>query len=194
MARAPLTPEEFQAAMAKAGPQVMASMRDSLLRYARDFALGVVPRLVVANLHNRRGGAGLAGSFHADPTGGDDDPGVVVYTHSPYARLQERGGTVTAKGRYLTIPVGPAKTAAGVTRGSARAWPASETFVGRTPGGHLAVMLRDKTGTGATPIFLLRRQVTIPPRLGLLAAWDKEDGIRRELLGRAIERGLAGVA
>ena len=46
MARAPLTPEEFQAAMAKAGPQVLAAMKTALLRYARDFAMGVVPRLV----------------------------------------------------------------------------------------------------------------------------------------------------
>lgn len=180
----PLSPEEFSAAMARLGPQVYEALRLGLLRYCLDFAMGTVPRLVVQNLHNRRGQSGLAGSFRAEPFGSGDDAGVAVFTHSPYARLQEEGGTVTAKGRMLAIPVGQARTAAGVTRGNPRAWPESDTFVGKTPGGHLAIMLRNRDGS-ADPIFLLRRQVTVPPRLGVMAAWDAGAQGRNDLLSRA---------
>lgn len=216
MADQPLTPREFDAALKRAGPAIVAEMFLSLLRYCREFAMGTVPRLVRTNLHNRRGGSGLAGSFRADPVqaGINNEPAVSIYTHSPYARVQEYGATITPKRtKYLTIPLGAAKTAAGVTRGSARNWPGTTLGRGRkglTIFAQGAQVMRARRADGSrgrvntseyvtttsyrrgAPIFLLRKSVRIPGRLGLFAAWEREAPKRDALLAKAVRRGLKG--
>ena len=94
---------------------------------------------------------------------GGDRGGVDVR----YAQLQEKGGTVRPlTGKWLAIPVGPARTAAGVPRyRSARDVPdlhSIELYAGRK------AMLAKRLGRGKSarlePWFILVRSVTVPAR------------------------------
>lgn len=84
-----------------------------------------------------------------------------------YARIQEFGGIVRPKrAKWLTIPVGPAKTAAGVARGPARSFPGLKfVSVNRA----LALLVGDHgKGKNAKPtvFFVLKKEVRLRPRLG----------------------------
>jgi len=113
---------------------------------------------------------GLRNSFNHVVRGGS--LGNLVgryYTNKIYAPVQERGARISPRrARYLTIPLEAAKTQAGVARGRARDF--SDTFIIRSKGGNLFIMQR-RPGQKAVPLFLLRKQVRIPPRLGLVAEW-----------------------
>ncbi len=100
---------------------------------------------------------------------GRDRVEAFVQARTPYAAMQERGGIVTAKKKYLTIPLGPMKTAAGVTRQSARTMPG--LFPYRSKNGHL--FLARRTETGLQLMFLLKRSVRIRGRHYL------RDGMRK---------------
>lgn len=80
-----------------------------------------------------------------------------------YAAIQEYGGTIRPKrGRFLAIPVGPAVTPAGVTRGgweSPRTAPAKLRFV-PIRGGRMARLVIDRRNRSETA-YLLVRSVTI---------------------------------
>jgi hypothetical protein len=89
-----------------------------------------------------------------------------------YARVQERGGTIRPRrGRYLAVPAGPARTAAGVSRyASPRDVPGLRFVPWRGSG-----MLVKETGKGKNksiePWFFLVRSVTLKPRRYLAAAF-----------------------
>jgi len=93
-----------------------------------------------------------------------------VYTVSPYAPIHEFGGTVKAKdkykrvpgGPYLNIPLSDNKTAAGVMRKSAGEVFSEGGFIIKSKQGNWLVM--DVAGV---PMFVLKRQVYIKPRLGM---------------------------
>lgn len=101
-----------------------------------------------------------------------------------YAPVHEFGATITAKkaysrvpgGPYLNIPLPANKTPSGVTRLSARAVFTSGGFLVRTQSGNWIVL----SGAGR-PMFILRKRVTIPPRLGLRDESNKE---ARKLIDR----------
>lgn len=107
----------------------------------------------------------------------------------PYARAHEHGATITPKkSKYLAIPLGAARTAAGVGRvTSPRNWP-NPLRVLRSRRGNLLLVetlakartvdvatgKRVKAGTFGPaairsklrPVFVLKSEVTLPPRLG----------------------------
>jgi hypothetical protein len=88
-----------------------------------------------------------------------------------YARLQERGGTINAKpGRYLRIPLPPAKTGAGVDRygGPLREIARGKFTVIKSRAGNLLLI----DIASGTPWYLLRKSVTIPARPYLRPAID----------------------
>ena len=107
----------------------------------------------------------------------------------PYARIHEFGGTVRPKSsKYLAIPIGAAKTKAGVARKRPREIP-NLKFVPRKGRSPLLVLEHfknvkvkllgktirtDKVVTKSTPMFVLKRSVTIPPRLGFRQVWAQE--------------------
>lgn len=187
----PLTPEQFKAAMDKAGPAVARAMLGALAAYGRDFTWAEIPKLITRRLRTRTGD--LRKSFNMEQVQRDGDVGIVIYTRLPYAKLHEYGGTIVPKtARYLTIPVGMARTRAGVKKGSARQW--SDTFVGQTAGGHLAIFRKTKRMKQAKILYLLRRRVRIEPRLGLLKRWAQDDKKRRTLVADAMEAALRGKA
>ena len=77
--------------------------------------------------------------------------------------MQEFGATIRAKsGGYLAIPIGPwAKTDAGVSRAGPR------DMLNMFRHGN---MLFQRRGDDIMPMFLLRKEVTIPPRPALLTS------------------------
>lgn len=108
-----------------------------------------------------------------------------------YARIWEERRLTTIRpkrGKYLTIPLDAAKTAAGVTRGNARSFP--NTFFlfrkGRTP------LIMQRKGKKVVPLFALAKQVRIGNRPYLRPAIEKrrphlEKRIRQEI-GRRLAR------
>jgi hypothetical protein len=92
--------------------------------------------------------------------------------------FHETGGTITAKGGYLTIPLPAALSGNGTPlQAKARDW--QKTFVGKSKAGNLLIFQRGAGGQ-VTPLYLLRKSVNIPARLGLMAmletglsAWEQ---------------------
>lgn len=83
----------------------------------------------------------------------------------PYAAIQEYGGVIKARNaKYLTIPLPPALNSDGTPKKrSAREW--RNTFVQTSKKGNLLIFRRK--GGGIEPLYLLKPEVRIPPRLGL---------------------------
>lgn len=78
----------------------------------------------------------------------------------PYGLLQEEGGTIRPKKRYLAIPVGPALNPVGNSR-----FPSPRDVPGlafaQTKGGQ-PVLLKGSGPNAGTVWYLLRRSVTVP--------------------------------
>lgn len=93
-----------------------------------------------------------------------------LFTNVIYAPIQETGGKIKAIDKYLGVPGGPYlnipllanKTAAGVTRENAKAVFDGGGYIIKSRVGNYIVM----SGTN-TPMFVLVKSVTIPPRLGM---------------------------
>jgi len=82
-----------------------------------------------------------------------------------YLRIHETGGKIRPrKAQYLTIPLRAALNSDGTpVKQSARQW--RNTFVARSKNGNLLIFQR--RGSRVVPLYALKREVTIPPRLGL---------------------------
>lgn len=86
--------------------------------------------------------------------------------------VHETGATVRARNsKYLTIPLPAALDSRGLPlRARARDW--DNTFVARSKRGNLIIFRRNTGGT-ITPLYVLKTEVTIPPRLGLGKAFHE---------------------
>jgi len=90
---------------------------------------------------------------------------VLFTNETEYAVTHEYGATITAKNvRFLTIPLGAAKTAGGVAKVSARDLPQGQTFVAKD----VIFFKRSNRDPRPQAMFALKTSVTIPPRLN---AW-----------------------
>lgn len=80
--------------------------------------------------------------------------------------VHETGAIITPKkAKYLTIPLPAAMRANGTPiKPSARDW--DNTFVAKSKKGNLLIFR--KTTSGIVPLYALKKQVKIPPRLGLV--------------------------
>lgn len=116
-------------------------------------------------------------------------------TTSRYARMQEFGGVQRPRNaKMLAIPLSGALTPTGIGRfnGSLRAvLPAAfpgGTFVARSKSGNL--ILFGKTDKDADPIalFVLKSQVTIPPRLGTRDLWKANQPEAQRILNVHVSR------
>lgn len=88
------------------------------------------------------------------------------------AWVHEEGRTIRRKGKYLTVPVGHALTAAGKKkRPSVRDW--ENTFVIRSKKTGALLVMRKVSKNVAKPIYVLREQVYIPPRLRFRRTWKQ---------------------
>jgi hypothetical protein len=116
---------------------------------------------------SKRSGAltnAILGSVQVSGTVFDQIQGQIGAPGIPYASIQEFGGTIHAKGKLLTIPLPAALDSRGVPlKASAREW--KNTFVAKSKKGNLIIF--QKVGSTIIPLYVLKSQVTIPPRLGL---------------------------
>lgn len=86
-----------------------------------------------------------------------------VGTNVPYLYFQYTGGTIRPRNaRNLAIPIGNALTPAGVPRYATPRQIPDLIFIPRTRAGNTILALR-KPGGGIDPLFVLKKQVTIPP-------------------------------
>ena len=85
-----------------------------------------------------------------------------------YGAIHEFGGTIRAKsGKYLAIPLPAALNSDGTPkRNSARDW--DRTFVITSKAGNLLIVQRN--GKDLLPLYVLKPEVKIKPRLGLSTA------------------------
>jgi len=103
-----------------------------------------------------------------------------------YIGVHEKGATIRAKrAKYLAIPLKEALDARGLPkRRSPRDW--QNTFVGTSKQGNLLIFQR--RGDGIVPLYVLKKEVKIPARLGM------EETIENELpkfIGKAVDALLA---
>lgn len=80
-----------------------------------------------------------------------------------YANIQETGGIIKPKNtKYLAVPLPAALTPAGVLKKKPREWP--DTFVMKSNNGNLLIVQRKgKRVTRLVSLFVLKKQVRIPP-------------------------------
>ena len=107
----------------------------------------------------------IAGSMRMTGTSFNDIQGQIGAPGIVYARIQETGGTITAKnGKFLCIPLSAALNAAGLPiNSSPRDWP--NTFCAKSKAGNLIIF--QKRGTTIIPLYVLKTSVYIPPRLNM---------------------------
>lgn len=92
---------------------------------------------------------------------------ITGYISVPHQRkIHENGGVLRpTRAKYLTIPLPAALNANGTPKkSSARQW--ANTFVLKSRAGNLLIV--QKNGTQITPLYVLKPEVYIPPRLGLM--------------------------
>lgn len=173
-------------------PEVIGAALNSA---TRNLGKAIVDDQVRTNMRGRpgikdRSGRLRAARFATLDTGTNTRTLVCGFGGIPYARINELGGTIVpVKKQWLTIPIGPAVLPSGIARGRATMFDL-EFRLGRKPGtaylGKSLVEMSSTAPRGAikgrafTPSdykksfqiwFVLKKSVTIPPRLGFYALW-----------------------
>ena len=126
-----------------------------------------VPATGATNLLSRRGGIRNIVTFARGARQGDLNR-VVGEVVVPFPlSVHELGTTITPKrSQFLTIPLSAALDGRGIPiRPSARDWP--RTFVKQSKRGNLLIFQRN--GATLVPLYLLKRSVQLPARLGAQA-------------------------
>ena len=113
-----------------------------------------------------------------------------------YAGIQEFGGVIRAKKKYLTIPAPANMTTAGVARfPSARSTPG--LFFYKTKKGTPSLARVDSAGK-VEVMWFLKKSVKIPARLGFRSTWASRemDNVRADLINKGVVAALkkAGLA
>ena len=182
------SPDEFAKDFAAMGADLFDDIRVGLLQWADyDFVPEMEERASTGPLKLRSGS--LAGSFSVTETGTTAATwSMTVGTTSKYAPMQEYGGTVRpVRKKWLTIPLDAALTPAGVLRAPAPDWSdpgKKNTFFKWSKRGNL--ILFKKTGKNQiTPLFVLKKQVKIPARLGFFDTWGEGKTQRGKILEEA---------
>lgn len=95
----------------------------------------------------------------------------VSFTLPGIAAVHERGAVIRpVRAQYLTVPLPAALDSRGVPRKPrARDWP--NTFIFRSKKGNLLIAQSNGAG-GITPLYVLKKSVTIPKRLAFQEAFE----------------------
>lgn len=112
-----------------------------------------------------------------------------------YAPVHEFGAVIKPKrAQYLVIPLSAALNAQGVPKKrSPRSW--KNTFIARSKKGNLLIFQRRRGARKPVPLYVLKKQVRIPPRLGLGATLERgvpvfQDVLMDKLLKTLLDGGL----
>lgn len=110
---------------------------------------------------------------------------ISVGSNSKYAAIQEFGGTIKNKAKqFLTIPFDGVK-------GWARDF--QKTFIAKSKAGNL-IIFRRVGKKDKEPLFVLKKEVTIPAHPWLNPALNKNKDQIFRMIGDAVKRGLQNVA
>ncbi len=191
---ATFTPDEFRAAMEKAPRRLFEEVTSRLVNRGREFIQRTFPRARLRGgdgLHNRTGR--LRGSFDITSKGDDlNSWQMAEFTTSPYAKIHEHGGTVRPKrAKYLAIPLAAAKTKGGDVRGGPRAF--TNTFFAKSKAGNLILFQNQGKGKKPLPLFVMKREVNLKPRLGFFEEWTANQKKRVEDIAKGIDAALDGL-
>ncbi|MDD4980697.1 MAG: hypothetical protein PHC54_05465 [Candidatus Omnitrophica bacterium] len=145
-------------------------------------------------------GIGRQIRVYRNPGKGDVlDMELGIFTRSKIAALQETGGTVSAKSGMMAIPIGKALTPTGrlkpeysVFENYRRSYIPSKVKI---PGLFMMakngrMFLMQKEGDKIEPLFILKNQIKIQPRLRMLDTWDRMEGYRMETFNKHIDKAL----
>jgi phage gpG-like protein len=170
-------------------PRAMPAVREAIVK--TQYALQRIIQgqfLSGSPLHVRTGR--LRASVVVDPI--ETRPGEItgpVGTNLAYASIQEHGGTIVPKHvQFLTIPLEAAKTAAGVTRYTAREIIENPGIGGFTGTFFAKGILFGKAGSSIEPLFALKSSVTLPARPFLAPGLEQVAGQFERNLTDALER------
>lgn len=109
-----------------------------------------------------------------------------------YARTQEFGAyIVPVRAQYLAIPLPAALDARGVPlKPGPRDW--DRTFVITSKKGNLLIVQRLPNGRGIVPLYVLKKEVIIPPRLGIRESLESHKTYFTEVLMKKFLERLFG--
>jgi len=109
-------------------------------------------------------------------------------TGTSYMTVQETGATIRPKrAKFLTVPTDYALDSRGIPlKRSAREW--GNTFVARSKKGNLIVF--QKRGRGIVPLYVLKKEVRIPARLGLGTIFDRSIAYIEKSITDSIETSI----
>lgn len=137
---------------------------------------------------------------YRNPKKGDVlDMELGIFTRSKIAALLEKGGTISAKSGLMAIPIGRALTATGrlkpeysVFENYRRTYIPSKVKIPglfmQGKGGRMFLM--KKEGDKIEPLFVLKNQIRIQPRLRMIDTWDRMEGYRMEVFNKSIDKAL----
>lgn len=172
----------LQRATEEAGRELRKSLRDIGAFHTRRMQRGrFVPFVHGARpdkLQNRTGSLRRSFQWRVDGTQLGSLQ-LSLFTDSPYAPIQETGGTIRPKRkRFLRIPLRPALTAGGAPSGRAALRPTPNGFVtdlgptfifkGRSGGLFIGIKGQNIAGGRPKAFYVLKKQVTIEDRLGFV--------------------------
>lgn len=191
---AKFTPDEFRAAMEKAPKRLFHEVSTRLVRRGREFIQRIFPRARLRGdpgLHNRTGR--LRGSFNITSEGKDLNTWQMAeFTTSPYAKIHEHGGQIRPRSaKYLAVPLPAARTKGGDTRGGPRSF--ANTFFAKSKAGNLILFQNQGKGKKPLPLFVMKKQVTLKPRLGFFEEWTAHQKKRIEDIAKGIDVALDGL-
>jgi len=173
-----LNHENFDKAISQFPGKLLVEMRKSFRQVGEDFIAKIQKTLVRGHL---RITGDLARSFGRVVFGENLEALTLsIYSGSKYARIHEKGGTITAKpGKALAIPLDAAKTAGGASRyKSPKEIP--DLVMIKRPGRPPLLVKQAVRGRGmdrrimGIPMFVLVKSVMIKPQLGMFDLWEKE--------------------
>lgn len=193
-------------------------MAPRVRRWGEDWVRGVQDRIGGGGPLRNRTGA-LRGSMKFDFVDGGKLGSIRLRCKSDgviYARIQQFGGVIRPKNaRFLTIPLDPALTSAGVARFTARQLIAANptrTYFVRLDSGELLLVLRPdekqrrrfKSARGnGVAMFRLVRQVELPgpkaptkrapSRLGFFETWRDLQPVRQASIQKAAALAVGGL-
>lgn len=185
----------FQRALALKGNALFTTTRSSLERSR----LRLDKHMQTNRLRGRPGlfrrSGRLAQSFTGETTGASLRELVMRYgTNVAYARIHEEGGTIRPRrAKWLTIPLPANLMPSGVMRRSIRSFK-HVRFIRNKRTGHAGPSLTALCGDSPEsmkPMFVLVKEVKIPPRLGLMKSWADERNRLIADLNRAVREALA---